>query len=109
MFGFNSAHTNQNPYEKIINRTNVSRSKPVWFYTTGAVIESSPAVANGLLYVGSEDGKLYAFDATCRKDCLPLWSYTTGDAIESSPAIANGLLYVGSYDGKLYAFGTTAK
>ena len=107
MFGFDSAHTHQNPYEKVINRTNVSRLKPVWSYATGDSIISSPALANGLVYVGSSDHKLYAFDATCRKHCLPLWSYTTGDRIESSPAIANGLVYVGSDDRKLYAFDAT--
>src|SRR5207249_11579981 len=30
---------------------------------TGGPIYSSPAVANGLVYVGSDDGNLYAFDA----------------------------------------------
>jgi hypothetical protein len=68
MFGFDSAHTHQNPYEKVINKTNVSRLKPVWSYATGSYISSSPAVANGLLYVGSRDGKLYAFGISRRSN-----------------------------------------
>jgi hypothetical protein len=34
----------------------------LWSFATQAFVVSSPAVANGVVYVGSEDGKLYAFD-----------------------------------------------
>jgi hypothetical protein len=79
---------------------------------TGGPIVSSPAVVNGVVYVGSEDGKLYAFDAagttSCStgtpRICMPLWSGATGGAINSSPALAYGNVYIGSRDGKLYAF-----
>ena len=54
---------------------------------------SSPAVANGVVYVGSLDGNVYALDA--RTGGL-LWSYATGYGVESSPAVANGVVYVGS-------------
>ena len=65
---------------------------------------SSPAVANGVVYVGSlTDNKVYALNASTG---AKLWSYTTGGAIYySSPAVANGVVYVGSLDGKVYAFG----
>ncbi|HJV08680.1 MAG TPA: PQQ-binding-like beta-propeller repeat protein, partial [Acidimicrobiales bacterium] len=62
---------------------------------------SSPAVANGVVYVGSRDGKLYAFDAA---GGAPVWAATTGGAVDSSPAVASGMVYVGSNDDKLYAF-----
>ena len=61
---------------------------------------SSPAVANGVVYVGSVDGKLYAYHATTG---ALLWSATTGSYINSSPAVANGMVYVGSADQNLYA------
>jgi outer membrane protein assembly factor BamB len=35
----------------------------LWTATTGSNIVSSPAVANGVVYVGSWDHKLYALDA----------------------------------------------
>src|SRR5205807_4585203 len=76
-----------------------------------------PAVANGVVYVGSEAHKLYAFSAAgttnCSgtpKTCTPLWTAATGNAIYSAPAVAGGVVYVGSLDNKLYAFsaaGTT--
>ncbi len=68
--------------------------------------DSSPAVANGIVYIGAAD-QLYAFDAlSCKaaQGCDPLWTATTGGAITSSPTVANGVVYVGSADSKLYAF-----
>ena len=63
-------------------------------------MESSPAVANGVVYVGSDDGNVYALNAATG---ARLWSYTTGAYVESSPAVANGVVYVGSDDGNVYA------
>jgi outer membrane protein assembly factor BamB len=34
----------------------------LWTYTTGSNIFSSPAVVNGIVYIGSHDVFLYAFD-----------------------------------------------
>jgi len=65
---------------------------------------SSPAVADGVAFIGAENGKLYAFPASCSDPCSPLWTGKTDDAIVSTPAVANGLVYVGSRDTKLYAF-----
>lgn len=39
----------------------MSRGALVWSYTTGSLVESSPAVANGMVYIGSNDDKVYAF------------------------------------------------
>ena len=83
---------------------------PLWTGTTGS-IDSSPAVAGGVVYVGSNDQKLYAFDAAATtgcagspKVCAPLWTGATGGAAFSSPAVAGGVVYVGSFDKRLYAF-----
>ena len=32
-----------------------------WRYTTGEEVDSSPAVANGVVYVGAADANVYAF------------------------------------------------
>ena len=82
--------------------------RAVWSGSIGTVttVESSPAVSGGVVYVGSDDNKLYAFDADgCdAPTCSPLWTATTGGDIESSPAVANGVVYIGSEDNKLHAF-----
>jgi outer membrane protein assembly factor BamB len=67
----------------------------------GLHINSSPTVANGVVYIGSDDHNLYAFDA---KTGTILWTYATGDKVNSSPAVANGVIYISSEDGNLYAF-----
>ena len=48
---------------------------------------ASPAVAAGIAYVGSDDGRLYTFDAGGKrkcsgapKTCQPLWVGVTGGA-----------------------------
>jgi outer membrane protein assembly factor BamB len=72
---------------------------PKWKFQTGGSILSSPTVAFGTIYVGSDDGNLYALS----RDGALKWKFTTGGAIESSPAVArDGTIYVES-DGYLYA------
>ncbi|MCJ8011592.1 PQQ-binding-like beta-propeller repeat protein [Paenibacillus sp. KQZ6P-2] len=66
-----------------------------WAFETGGGISlSSPAVgADGTVYVGSTDGKLYAVDKKGKKK----WEFTTKDKVYSSPIIgADGTVYVGS-------------
>ena len=72
----------------------------MWSYNTGGQVYSSPAVANGIVYVGSVNDTLYALNATTG---ALLWSYTTGNWIYSSPTVANGVVYIGSYDYNVYA------
>ena len=72
-----------------------------WTFSTNGDVASSPAVAGMAIYVGSQDGHLYAVD---RATGVKLWDSVTGDEITSSPAVGNGIVYIGSHDGKLYAF-----
>ena len=109
MFGSNAAHTHSDPSEHMLGITNIAHLELDWSYSAAAAVRSSPTVANGIVYVGSEDHNLYAFDTTCRNICSPLWSYSTGGAVDSSPAVADGMLYVGSDDHKLYAFDATCR
>ena len=101
MFGFDAERTHNNPYEHILNSANVSQLHQVWTAATGQLIYSSPAVADGVVYVGSNDHQFYAFDAATGKQ---KWVTITGDQIDSAPAVANGVVYIGSNDGNLYAF-----
>jgi len=71
-----------------------------WKFQTGKkLIHSSPAVADGVVYVVSKDGFLYAMNL----DGTLKWKFPTEAGINSSPAIANGVVYVGSEDRNLYA------
>ena len=62
---------------------------------------SSPAVAGGVVYVGSYDGKFYAFDAFTGNI---LSTFDVGSRIESSPSISNNAAYITAVDGTVYAF-----
>jgi PQQ enzyme repeat len=52
---------------------------------SGSGTGSSPAVANGVVYVGS--GDVYALNA---RTGAKLWTYATGSYVWSSPAVVNG-------------------
>jgi len=71
-----------------------------WSFTTGDRVYSSPAVVDGVVYVGSDDNRVYALDAVNGEE---VWNYTTGGRVLASPAVINGVVYVGSYDKTLYA------
>ena len=75
MFGYGASHTRYNPTETAIGVGNVASLKTAWTGVinpggpTGNLFFSSPSVAGGVVYVGSVDHKLYAFDAS-RRDRL---------------------------------------
>jgi eukaryotic-like serine/threonine-protein kinase len=71
-----------------------------WTFPTGNRIVSSPAMQGDTVYFGSDDGNIYAVNAT---DGRQLWKYATRGAVASSPAVANGIVYAMSYDGHFYA------
>ena len=75
-----------------------------WDYTTGSVVQSSPSVVDGKVYVGSDDNKVYCFDADTG---AKIWEYTTGYPVRSSPAVVDGKVYIGSYDTKVYCLDAT--
>lgn len=84
---------------------NAATGAIIWNYTTGnpntaGNVYSSPAVANGKVYIGVYNGNVYCLNAATG---ALMWNYTTGSNIHSSPAIAGDVVYIGSDDGNLYA------
>jgi len=99
-FHFDLANSGRNPFENVLSTANVGTMGAQWNFPTGGAVSSSPAVAQGVLYVGSNDFNLYALDASTG---AKLWSFPTGSQVRSSPAVANGVVYVGSLDFNVYA------
>ena len=59
-------------------------------------MSSSPAVsAEGVVFVGADDGLVYAF---ARDTGATLWTFTTGSLVQASPTLSHGAVFVGSYD-----------
>ncbi|HEY2386790.1 MAG TPA: PQQ-binding-like beta-propeller repeat protein [Candidatus Binatia bacterium] len=69
-----------------------------WTFDCGGAVRSSPAIADdGTIYVGSDDGHLYAINPTGSLK----WKLAVGTGpVSSSPAVAaDGTIYVGASDG----------
>ena len=76
-------------------------------------MNSSPTVANGVVYVGSEDTYLYAFNAATGAQ---IWKaqvgvagangFFNGELVDAQPAVGTNAVYVtaGSFNASLYAF-----
>lgn len=71
-----------------------------WTFQADAGIRTTPVPGDDTVYVGSQDGTVYAIDEGTGE---PVWEYETGDAVDSSPALVDGVVYVGSRDGNVYA------
>ena len=98
-------HDGHNFTENVLSPDNVGSLGLLWRYITGTgrQVHSSPAVANGMVYIGSDDNNVYALNASTGR---LRWKYTTiCCGVYSSPAVANGVVYVGSVDRNVYAFG----
>ncbi len=99
MFRHDPQHTGRSPY------LGAQAAGVKWSYDTGAngAVLSSPAIgSDGTIYVGSHNGKIYAFYSD---NGTVKWSYATvSGRVFSSPAIgSDGTIYVGSEDKNLYA------
>lgn len=64
------------------------------------VYRSSPCVADGAVFVGSTDGRIYAFDARTGRE---KWHFQTRHVVRATPAFADGRVFCGSFDGHVYA------
>ena len=101
-----------------------ARGDVLWAYIMAVDFEDPsfampPAVADGVVYAGASDGKVYALAAaespsqeTRRAEAggqkafasaAPLWRFRTGGSVDSSPTVVDGMVYIGSRDSFLYA------
>ena len=79
----------------------VATGEPLWSYEFSAadgMVDGTPVVADGVVYVGLEFGSFHALQAGS-----VLWSRESGDVRLDSPVVADGVLYAESSDGFLRA------
>jgi outer membrane protein assembly factor BamB len=74
--------------------------KLVWKFETKGKIKSSPAIFDGLVFIGSSDTNIYAIDLASGQK---MWAYKTDGSVEAAPCVAEGTVFVGSSDTFLYA------
>ena len=82
----------------MVHALDAKTGKPRWTHMTRARIDSSPAIAGGRVFVGSNDGRLYVLDLASGK---VVWEHDEGAALTASPALASGRIVIGSTDGRL--------
>src|SRR5574337_206155 len=95
MFRGDLQHTGQSAYKGA--QTNSLK----WSFKIDTRITSSPSIAaDGTIYFGSIDGRLYAVN----QEGTTKWAFQVGNEITASPAIGkDGTIYVGARDKKMYA------
>ena len=87
LFHQNAQHTGLSPYP--------GPAFPVlaWIFQTGGPVESAPAIGNGRIYIGSDDGNLYALNPQGK----PLWKFQTGCPVRTTAAVgSDGTIYLGA-------------
>ncbi|HUY75220.1 MAG TPA: PQQ-binding-like beta-propeller repeat protein, partial [Ktedonobacterales bacterium] len=90
---------------KTLYALNAADGSVAWTYQPVGTIVSSPAIANGVLYVGTESGYLAALSTDAAPVKRELWYHRfTNLTIYGSPAVSNGAVYIAVSDGNLYAF-----
>ncbi len=70
-----------------------------WRFKTGGRVFSSPVTGDNTVYIGSDDGNMYALNET---DGKPVWVYSTGGRISSTAALFDDKICFMSFDGFLY-------
>jgi outer membrane protein assembly factor BamB len=103
--GRDAKHTGFNPYENTINPSNVRNLDILWQASIGQT-RGTPAVWGSRVYIGGDDGKLYAFWAKNGATVAGFPKTLGGPVLYSSPAVGSNIVYIGtaSPDNKLYAF-----
>lgn len=92
----------------IIGAFDLETGKELWTRSLGTLQKGSPTMADGKIYVGTENGKFYILRPTATGvDVLDedlLGTAAEPEPIVATPVVANGRVYVTSME-KLYAIG----
>jgi outer membrane protein assembly factor BamB len=92
----------------VLGAFDLQSGKRLWEKPLGTIQKASPVVADGKLYVGTENGKFYIIRPTATApeilDQDQLGTEAQPEAIVASPAVARGRVYLATMDA-LYAIG----
>jgi serine/threonine protein kinase len=74
--------------------------KSAWSVQMQGAVDGSPIIYNGMVYVGSRDHFLYAFDGHKQRE---LWHYDAGAPLRSTPTLHGDTLFFGDDAGTMHA------
>jgi len=87
--------------EGVAKSTLPEKPEVLWKVTIEkGAFDGTPVIADGVVYLGDMDGKVYAWSLADGKE---LWNYKVDSSFIASPAVRGNLLYIGDIDGKFYA------
>jgi outer membrane protein assembly factor BamB len=85
-----------------------SPNAPKWHFSTGGIVKSSPTLSGDgkTLYVGSEDGSVYAINTA---NGQKVWSVSLGGTIDASPLLTSdgSAVIVPTVSGTIYSLKTS--
>lgn len=91
-----------------IGAFDLNNGKQLWLQNLGTIQKASPVLADGKLYVGTENGKFFILRPTATGceilDSDQLGTEQLPEAIIASPAVSNGRVYFAT-DSNIYAIG----
>jgi outer membrane protein assembly factor BamB len=99
MFRQNPSHTGTSADNSLANSARL-----LWNFTTMEGVVSSPAVADGYVFVGANEGAVYCLNSSSGK---LVWGFLTDDFVGSSPAVYDGRVYFGCCNGYVYTLNET--
>ena len=100
MFLYNAGHTSSPDDVAPVTHDLLWRFNTMPDGADAWIIDSSPAVVGGVLYIGSDDGRFYSLNSSSGN---LLWNRTLGSFSVSSPAVVKGVVYVSVWEGRDYA------
>ncbi|HTG48719.1 MAG TPA: PQQ-binding-like beta-propeller repeat protein [Actinomycetota bacterium] len=99
-----------------ITPKSVSGLKLAWWGEVNSSIHANPVIADGRVFVTTQDGRVVAFDEACEATqgpCPPVWGARISDPNIAgnhnpwgAPVAVGGRIYVGSQDGRLLGYPT---
>ncbi len=72
-------------------------NETLWSFEPGGPVQSSPVFADGMLFIGSDNGHLYALSPATGRE---IWNRSFGEfaEVQSTPCVSGGVVYVGTLD-----------
>ncbi|MBJ7457630.1 MAG: PQQ-like beta-propeller repeat protein [Thermoleophilaceae bacterium] len=74
--------------------------RPLWRFNANQLLEFSPILVRGVLYVVRKDARVYAINA---KTGRQIWTHKVGKLSAASPAYSNGRIFVVTLSGRMVA------
>lgn len=94
-----ASHSSQPPAKATGGTARKGPGTLAWTFRASQAVSANPAVANGVVYLGSAVGTLFAADATTGRE---LWSLPI-DTVTAAPTVTDGIVCVSATQGDFYA------